>query len=140
MVLGTDLVHVPRLRHSFQRYGENFFHKMLTPDEWSYCLSLGTAREAQLIRRVAGRIAMKEAVAKALGIGINGLGWSQGAHWKDIESIGQSQSPPSVCLHGRALDTAANLGVDAWRCSLSHDGDYALATVIGLIQLRAGGS
>jgi len=140
MLLGTDLVHAPRLRLTFQRYGERFFHKILTLDEWQYCLSLGTAREAQLIRRIAGRIALKEAVAKALGIGINGLGWSQGAHWKEIEIIGQSQSPPNVCLHGRALETAANLGVRSWRCSLSHDGDYALATVIGLIQLGAGGT
>lgn len=133
LILGTDLVHVPRLRVSFQRYGEAFFNKLLTANEWAYCQGVGALREPQLIRRAAGRIALKEAVAKALGIGINGLGWTQGAQWKDIEVLGQSQSPPSICLHGRALETAANLGVSAWRCSLSHDGDYAMATAIGLI-------
>lgn len=133
LVLGTDLVHVPRLRVSYQRYGEAFFNKLLTPAEWAYCQGVGPLREPQLIRRAAGRIALKEAVAKALGIGINGLGWTQGAQWKDIEVVGQSQSPPGLCLHGRALETSTNLGIGAWRCSLSHDGDYALATAIGLI-------
>ena len=97
---------------------------------------MGKLREPQLVRRAAGRIALKEAVAKALGIGINGLGWTKGAPWKAIEVVGQSQSPPGLCLHGRALETATNLGIQAWRCSLSHDGDYAMATAIGLIGLR----
>jgi holo-[acyl-carrier protein] synthase len=135
LILGTDLVYVPRLRVSFQRYGEAFFQKLLTPGEWAYCQGVGAAREPQRLRRAAGRIAMKEAVAKALGLGINGLGWTQGAKWKEIEVLGQSQSPPSLCLHGRALETAVRLGVTAWRCSLSHDGDYAMATAIGLIGL-----
>jgi holo-[acyl-carrier protein] synthase len=133
LLLGTDLVHVPRLKKSYQRYGETFFLKLLTPAEWAYCQSAGQNREAQIIRRAAGRIALKEAVAKALGIGINGLGWTQGAQWKDIEVVGQTQSPPGIMLRGRALETSDHLGVSVWRCSLSHDGDYAMATVIGLI-------
>ena len=133
LLLGTDLVYVPRLQASFQRHGEAFFQKLLTPTEWAYCQSVGPHREPQLIRRAAGRIALKEAVAKALGIGINGLGWTQGAQWKEIEIVSESQSPPGLCLHGRALETATNLGVSTWRCSLSHDGDYAMATAVGLI-------
>jgi len=133
LLLGTDLVHVPRLQNSYQRYGAAFFQKLLTPAEWAYCESAGQNRALQIIRRAAGRIALKEALAKALGIGINGMGWTQGAQWKDIEIVGQSQSPPGIVLHGRALESADQLNVSLWRCSLSHDGDYAMATVIGLI-------
>jgi holo-[acyl-carrier protein] synthase len=85
------------------------------------------------VKRAAGKIAVKEAVSKALGMGINGLGWAQGAAWKDIEVISQSQSPPGLVLHGRALKASDRLGLRSWRLSLSHDGDYATATVIGLL-------
>jgi holo-[acyl-carrier protein] synthase len=137
VMLGTDLVYVPRVHKSFQRYGAAFLHKMLTKSEWDYCQGERVVRELHMIRRAAGRIALKEAVAKALGIGINGLGWAQGAHWKDIEVVGKSQSPPTLCLHGRALEVSTRLGIGDWRCSLSHDGDYAMATVLGLIRLSA---
>lgn len=134
ILLGTDLVYVPRLQQTYRkRHGTAFFNKLLTPAEWAYCQAVGPQRETQLLRRAAGRIALKEAVAKALGTGLNGLGWSQGVHWQDIEIVSQSQSPPDLRLTGRALETASNLGIKLWRCSLSHDGDYAMATVIGLI-------
>jgi holo-[acyl-carrier protein] synthase len=132
--LGTDLVFVPRLTASYRKYGDAFFRKLLTETELAYCHGKNApAREAQFIKHAAGRIAVKEAVAKALGIGMNGLGWSQGAFWREIEVTSQSQSPPGLQLHGRALEAADRLGIRAWRLSLSHDGDYAVATVIGLL-------
>jgi holo-[acyl-carrier protein] synthase len=90
-------------------------------------------RESVFIQKAAGRIAVKEAVSKALGCGVNGLGWRQGVQWRDIEVVSQKQSPPELLLRGRALDASTRLGVRTWRLSLSHDGDYALATVVGLI-------
>lgn len=132
LILGTDLVHVPRLSKSYVRLGERFLSRLLLPAELAYCRGEGIFREAAFLKKVAGRIALKEAVSKALGTGLNGLGWGQGIDWKDVEVISKSQSPPELLLHGRALEIAAGLGIRYWRFSLSHDGDYALATVIGL--------
>lgn len=136
LLLGTDLVYIPRLQESYRRYGRSFFLKLLCEAELAYCEGVsgaGKVREAVLIKKAAGRIAVKEAVSKALGCGLNGLGWVQGVPWKDIEIVSKVQSPPALLLHGRALDLSTGLGVRAWRLSLSHDGDYAMATVVGLI-------
>jgi holo-[acyl-carrier protein] synthase len=131
--LGTDLVHLPRLVRIFDRYGAPFFQKLLTEQEWNYCQSGGTQGikgKILLIRRAAGRIAVKEAVAKALGCGLNGMGWSQGVDWKEIEVLSTPQSPPQLRLFGKAEALAEQLQLHHWQLSLSHDGDYALATVI----------
>lgn len=132
LILGTDLVHVPRLTKSYARLGERLLSRLLLPAELAYCRGEGVFREAVFLKKAAGRIAMKEAVSKALGTGLNGLGWGQGIDWKDVEVVSKSQSPPELLLRGRALEIAAGLGIRCWRHSLSHDGEYALATVIGL--------
>ena len=83
--------------------------------------------------RAAGRIALKEAVSKALGVGVNGLGWSNGLSWREVEVVAEVRQAPTLLLHGRAKQIANERHIRAWRTSLSHDGDYAMATVIGLI-------
>lgn len=130
--LGTDLVFVPRLAKAYQHYGLSFFQKLLTADELAYCQGSGVFRETLFLRRAAGRIAVKEATSKALGTGLNGLGWHQGVQWREIETLSKSQSPPTLLLRGRALEISNRLGIRVWRLSLSHDGEYALATVAGL--------
>lgn len=133
LLLGTDLVYVPRLAQSYARRGEKFFSRLLTPNELRYCRGEGLFRESVFLKKAAGRIAIKEAVSKALGTGLNGMGWGQGIDWQDVEIVSQVQSPPELVLVGRALNVATRLGIQAWRLSLSHDGEYALATVIGLV-------
>lgn len=132
LLLGTDLVFVPRLLANYRRHGSKFFTRLLTDSEWAYCQGEGPVRDTLTIKKAAGRIAVKEAVSKALGCGLNGLGWAQGVQWKQIEVLSQSQSPPGLRLTGRALEISDELGIRAWRVSLSHDGDYATATVIAL--------
>jgi holo-[acyl-carrier protein] synthase len=133
LLLGTDLVFIPRLTMRYERHGRKFFTKLLTETELFYCEANSSVRTTVFIQKVAARIAVKEAVAKALGCGVNGLGWGQGIHWKEIETISQNQSPPHLVLTGRALEISLEFKVKVWRFSLSHDGDYAMATVIGLI-------
>ncbi len=133
LLLGTDLVFVPRLGKSHQRYGDVFFEKLLTPQEWVACNRGENPKPLHVLRRAAGKIAIKEAVSKALGTGLNGLGWGQGVGWLEIETIAQNQSPPGLQLSGRAFEVATRLGVRDWRVSLSHEGDYAISTVIGLV-------
>lgn len=132
--IGTDLVYTPRLRRSYARLGVRFVQRLLTPGELAYCQGDGVFRESFFLKRVAARIAVKEAVAKALGSGLNGLGWGQGIDWQDVEVVAHKQSPPELVLSGRALQCARQLNIECWRFSLSHDGDYAIATVTGLIK------
>lgn len=68
---GVDLVEVARIRHAVVRYGQRFVQRVYTATEQADCLAgSGDVRYEAL----AARWAAKEACAKALGIGLRGLG------------------------------------------------------------------
>jgi holo-[acyl-carrier protein] synthase len=127
--IGIDLVYLPRLTTSYQRYGPPMLKKVLTPTEYDYCLS--SKKEPLLVKRFGARIAAKEAVAKCLGIGFSLLGYPQGLSWRSIEvahHVGNHK--PKLNLSGRAADMAKNQGITQWHISLTHDGDYAQAMIL----------
>lgn len=128
--LGSDLVSLPRLQRVYERHGLKFFQKILTPDEMAYCLE---NHQKRFLERAGGRIATKEAVSKALGVGIKGLGWQKGLSWQSVELIAHTQQQPQLLLHDEAKSLAETLQVKGWRNTLSHDGDHVMATVIALI-------
>jgi holo-[acyl-carrier protein] synthase len=73
----------------------------------------------------APRFAAKEAVMKALGTGIKGVGW------REIEVLPDPDGKPLVYLYGGARRRAEELGLGEIAISLSHSRDYALASAIG---------
>lgn len=78
-------------------------------------------------RRLAGRFAAKEAIAKALGTGFDGNVAPQ-----EIEIRNLPSGRPEVVLHGAAADVAANLGISSWQLSISHADTAAVASAIAL--------
>jgi len=72
---------------------------------------------------LAARFAAKEALAKALGAG-------GGMHWTDAEVTVDAAGRPSLQVQGTVAARAAELGVNNFHVSLSHDGGMAAATVI----------
>jgi len=129
--LGTDIVSIPRLTGAYLRFGRAFFGRVLREEELNQC---DHAQVTTFLDKAAGRIALKEAVSKALGTGMRGLGWKEGVPWKDIEIAARKNAPPALRLHGKAKARAEELGIADWRLTLAHDGDYATATVLGLIR------
>jgi holo-[acyl-carrier protein] synthase len=136
LCLGTDLIYIPRVQRGLQRFANHYAKKLLTPQEWDYCqsqtqglLEKATLKAAAL---VAARLAAKEAVAKALGCGLNGLGYGQGVGWQSIEVISTQHHPPTLMLHDKAFVLANQRGLTQWLLSWSHDGDYTTATALGL--------
>lgn len=128
--IGIDLLYIPRVAKLYRRYGERFIRKILTPNEAAY--SLQPASDHAKIARIAGRVALKEAVSKALGVGIAQLGNPKGILWKDIEVQRALRMPPEVALTGKALAYAQQKGITDWLVSSSHDEDYATAIAYGL--------
>jgi holo-[acyl-carrier protein] synthase len=132
--LGTDIVYIPRIQAALERFGERFIQRVYTPVEQRDCRSLSLVpTQAVLLhekrthvsaKQLAGRWAAKEAVAKALGTGWRGL------RYTDIEVQRQPSGQPQVYLYGAAAIAAAQWGEYHWQVSLSHDGDYAIATAI----------
>ena len=113
---GVDIIEIPRIKKTLDRYGERFLKRIFTPDEIAYC----RGRSPNL----AGRFAAKEATMKALGTGVRGVGW------KDIEVIRAESGAPSVKLHGRAKARAEMLQVSELSLSISHSREVAVAFVV----------
>ncbi len=75
---------------------------------------------------LAGKFAAKEAVLKAVGLGLRG-----GISWKDIEILGDSQSPPQVFLSGKAKEILGNY---KFFLTISHDENLVIAVCLALYQ------
>lgn len=118
--LGIDLIEVPRIQASFEKFGERFLQRILRPGEIAYCLS-----HKHPGPHLAARFAAKEAVSKAFGTGIGAqLGW------QDIEVCRRESGEPYLVLHdgGQALFAARR--ATAILLSLSHTANHATAVAI----------
>jgi holo-[acyl-carrier protein] synthase len=118
--IGTDLVNIARVVRLLDRHGQRFAERILHPVEWAGFRS-SPAPGAFLARRFAA----KEAVSKALGVGV-------GAHMRFVDA-GVDHDPygrPLLVLTGPAKTTAARLGVTGAQISIADERDYALAFVL----------
>ena len=121
MVVGVDLIEIPRVERALGRHGDRFLERVFTPAEILYC----RARPHEL----AARFAAKEAISKALGVGMRMMA-RDGIKWRDAEVIGDVRGKPLVRLHGRAAERAEELGLTEWAVSLSHTREHAIALVV----------
>lgn len=123
---GVDLVFVPRIANLFKRYGNRFLMKVLSEEEQKYFEDLPQRKQLSFL---AGRIAAKEAVMKATGLGLSNLGYADGLRFTEISLLAvNSQSKPSFSFTGQSQQKLAPILPNHYQLSLSHDGDYALAS------------
>ncbi len=118
---GVDLIRISRVERVVERYGDRFLNRVFTPAEILY----SRRRPAEL----AARFAAKEAVAKALGVGMRMMA-PEGIGWQEAEIVGDHRGKPLVRLHGRAAARGEELGLSEWAVSLSHTDDHAIAFVV----------
>jgi holo-[acyl-carrier protein] synthase len=121
LTTGVDLIEIARIERALERYGDRFLARVFTPNEVLYCRGR--------VPELAARFAAKEAVSKALGVGVRVLA-HDGVHWKDVEVIGDHRGKPIVRLSGRAAERAEELGLAEWAVSLSHTREHAIALVV----------
>lgn len=74
---------------------------------------------------LAARFAVKEAVAKALGV-------PAGMDWHDCRVVTEANGRPRLAVSQTVADAAAALGITEWRISVSHDAGIAAAVVLAL--------
>jgi holo-[acyl-carrier protein] synthase len=115
--LGNDIIEVPRIRESIERHGQRFLDRIFTETEQEYC-----ARYKESARHYAGRFAAKEAIVKALGVGI-----SASISWLDIEILNDPQGKPVVHISPTAMQI---LNDPVLLVSISHCKEYASAVAI----------
>jgi holo-[acyl-carrier protein] synthase len=93
---------------------------------------LFTARERDLVAEradpvpsLAARFAAKEAVMKALGVGLGAF------KFVEVEVRREEMGAPSLALSGAAAALASRRGVSQWFVSLTHTDTVASAVVLG---------
>jgi holo-[acyl-carrier protein] synthase len=123
LTTGVDILHVHRVQDALDRHGERFLLRVFTTAEIAYCA--GRAPE------LAARFAAKEAVSKALGVGMRTLS-RDGIGWHEAEVINGNSGKPDVHLHGRAAQLGRELGLTQLSLSISHERDVVVAFVVAI--------
>jgi holo-[acyl-carrier protein] synthase len=121
LAAGVDLVELDRIRAAIERHAERFLMRIYTPEE--------LARYRDRLPELAARFAAKEAVSKALGVGLKQIS-THGIGWQEVEVLPDPLGKPVVYLSGRARRLAEEQGLHRWAISLSHGRDYAVAFVV----------
>lgn len=123
-LIGVDIVQISRIREIANRRGERFYQRFFSRHELSYSFS-----RSQPFVHLAARFAAKEAAIKALSAA--GL---RGALASQIEVVNDAGGVPRLRLSRQLRQrlSASATGVGEMLVSLSHDGDYAIAAVLGV--------
>ena len=125
MIVGTgvDLAEIGRVARALEStHGSRFASRVFTEGERRYCESRGRGR----VDSYAARFAAKEAVMKALGVGLGRF------PFRDVEVVRARSGAPGLQLSGKAAALARERGVVEWRISLTHSELIAAAIVAAL--------
>ena len=116
--VGVDAVDIERFRVSLQRT-PSMRERLFTEEELRY-----VAPKADPVPSLAARFAAREAVMKAMGLGLGAFGFHE--VWVTRAESGA----PSLCVTGRALELAVDRGITRWHLSLTHTDLVAIAQVV----------
>jgi holo-[acyl-carrier protein] synthase len=117
--IGIDIVPISKIDDLVSNYGE-CITSVYTEREIAYCRGKKNAGEF-----FAARFAAKEAVLKALGLGLG-----KGVAWTDVETISTNSGKPRVYLHGKVEETARKRRIAGVKISLSHCRQFAVAQAL----------
>lgn len=117
VTVGIDAVEVRRIQRMLLLSCGRFEQRVWTEREAEYCDGRSD--------RYATRWAAKEAVMKALGLGLASL------NLLDIEVVSSEGKRPVLLLHRDALKEADRQGIESWSLSLTHENGMAMAIVAG---------
>ena len=107
------------------RFGQVLARRPAVADRLFTGGELAYARSAtDPVPRLSTRFAAKEAVMKALGVGLGAF------PFHDVEVVRQGLGAPRVVVRGAAAELARAAGVGRWHLSLSHTDLVALALVV----------
>lgn len=115
--LGCDLCAIPRMEKILQ--DGRFLNRYFTANERAYILDRVHAAQT-----AAGIFAAKEALLKALGTGLGGLAL------QDIEITHTPLGAPEYVCNEKLCAILQKAGAQRAFLSISHDGDYAMATAV----------
>ena len=116
--IGVDAVEIERFRTALART-PSMRERLFTEEELAY-----VAPKADPVPSLAARFAAREAVMKAMGLGLGAFGFH------DVWVSRAESGEPSLVVSGRALELAKERGVSTWHVSLTHTDLVAIAYVV----------
>ena len=116
--IGVDVVEIERFRTSLART-PTMRERLFTATELEYA-----DRKVDPVPSLAVRFAAREAVMKALGLGLGAFGFH------DVWVERAPSGAPSLAVTGRAAELADEAGVRRWHLSLTHSDLVAVAYVV----------
>ena len=119
--IGIDIVDIDHVRRILARSGETFMRRILSDAE----LRMTGEWKEPVEVHLAGRLAAKEAVLKAMGVGLK-------VSLKDISIMPEFSGKPRVVIDGGALKMAHDIGIGDIQISISHTGSYAVSSAIAV--------
>ena len=118
--IGVDLCEIDRMRIALERT-PTLRERVFTDGERAYCDERRDPTE-----RYAARFAAKEAVLKAMGVGVGAC------KWREIEVARADSGAPSVQLHGGAQRLAEERGIGRWLLTMTHTDRVAEAIAVAI--------
>ena len=96
--VGTDIIEIERIRAADTRFGARFAERILGPREMERYKWRRERSEERGIRYLATRFAAKEAVSKALGLGMR-----MPMTWRAVEIVNDQSGRPIVLFSSSDL-------------------------------------
>ena len=109
-MIGIDLIKTSRMNRFIERFGDKALQKFLSENEIALVKNYKTA---------SGFWAAKEAVSKALGVGIGAE-----CSFHDIEIVKTPKGAPKLQLSSKLIK---EFKIKDSSLSITHDGEYAIA-------------
>src|SRR4051794_37945728 len=106
--MGVDAVDIERFRLSLERT-PSMRTRLFTAEELD-----DLASRVDEVPGLAARFAAREAVMKAMGLGLGAFGFHDA--WVRRAASGQ----PSLMISGRAIELATERGISQWLLSITH--------------------
>lgn len=116
--IGVDTIEPERIAKAIAN--DHFLHRVYTEGERTHIAAAGKAGA----QRAAGIFAAKEAVLKALGCGLSGVGLCE------VEVMWNEAGRPELRLHGRAYEKFKALGGVRSHLSITHIESAATAFAV----------
>jgi holo-[acyl-carrier protein] synthase len=116
--IGCDLLEVSRVQAVYERFGDKFIRRVLTPTEIAQA-----QQQSSPVGRFAKYMAAKEAAFKALNVGRDA-----GISWQHFEVTYAPSGAPNLCFYGAARATLPKLFTA--HLSLSDTQSHAMAYVV----------
>jgi holo-[acyl-carrier protein] synthase len=118
--IGLDAVELDRFRRALERT-PRIRQRLFSEREQRYA-----DRRVDPTERYAARFAAKEAVMKALGVGMFAF------NYLDVEVIKAPSGQPSLRVVGKAAELAAARGVIRWELTITHTERTAQAIALAI--------